>query len=269
VPTGGLGANAYFSAAMVPPPRTTRTVGHVVIWRHPDLGTPVGVDEPGKPNGRADAQRIGNSAGLFESSTATQAVTNLPSQVQSGTPPLHAYGRSRPDAYRPVPRPAMNNSVSTRRLQCLPDRASQSSGRDRPLHPPEVSRLDGAMHYDVGIAYEALELPDDAIYEFELAADDPTWAFPSWRSVGRLHHARLRWDEALRAYERALDFIDATEPSALRVQEELALAQEHTPLPGTVESRPAMPENDDPTPENDDPMSNERDVDQAFDDLFS
>lgn len=118
------------------------------------------------------------------------------------------------------------------------------------------------MHYDVGIAYEALELPDDAIYEFELAADDPTWAFPSWRSVGRLHHACLRWDEARRAYERALNFVDATEPSAQRVQEELALAQEHTPLPGTVEARPATPENDDLT-------LNERDVDQAFDDMFS
>lgn len=139
--------------------------------------------------------------------------------------------------------------------------AFDPSVQDAPLHPPEVARIDGATHYEVGVAYEQMGLPDDAIYEFELAADDPAFRLSSWRSVGRLHHLQLRWEQAQQAYEQALASPGDAEGKLHELREALSLVRSRTPLPGAVQEK-------DPAASSPEALVDEDDVEQAFDDLF-
>lgn len=140
------------------------------------------------------------------------------------------------------------------------------------LHPPEVSRIDGATHYEVGVAYEELQLPDEAVYEFELAADDPEWAFSSWRSVGRVHHSRERWDEARVAYVRALEVVGRDAAEARDVSAALDLVAHRTPLPPKAacdDGIEVLDPDDLELIEDVEPVDVVKDeVDAAFDDLF-
>lgn len=143
------------------------------------------------------------------------------------------------------------------------------------IHIPRVSHIDGATHFETGIAYQDLLLPDDAIYEFELAADDPNWAFPSWNVVGRLQHERRAWEDAKRAYAQALAAAGDDTPGTTEVREALSLAEHRTPLPPrlalaneddieTLDSIELEPLDDEPA----DAVEGDE-VDRAFDELFS
>ena len=154
----------------------------------------------------------------------------------------------------------MTDMVTPNRHQYASPVAFAASMREEPIHPPEITRIDGATHYEVGVAYEEMGLPEDAIYEFELAAEDPAFRLSSWRSVGRLHHAQRRWDQAQHAYEHALASTAEAGGQAHEVRQALELVQSRTPLPSAVAQKPATPANE--------ALLDEHDVEQAFDDLF-
>lgn len=69
----------------------------------------------------------------------------------------------------------------------------------------QVSEGDSATHYDLGVAYKEMGLLPDACTEFELAARDPHRQCMCFGMIGMIQLERGNLDEAITAFEEALN----------------------------------------------------------------
>jgi tetratricopeptide (TPR) repeat protein len=68
----------------------------------------------------------------------------------------------------------------------------------------QVAETDSATHYDLGLAYREMDLLDDAIDEFEMAARDPERACVCQSMIGMIHRARGNANAAIEAFNKGL-----------------------------------------------------------------
>jgi len=140
------------------------------------------------------------------------------------------------DAYKNILTIVPDHPVATQRLQALT--RILDAGTKSPFDLDEifsafkkgvattVSDHDYAAHYDLGIAYHEMDLIDDAVGEFEKAAQSPDKEVDAWTMIGL---CRLSQDDsfgAVEAFRRALQSPSCTPEQALAVRYEMAQACE-------------------------------------------
>jgi tetratricopeptide (TPR) repeat protein len=124
------------------------------------------------------------------------------------------------------------------------DRASGTASAASPAEPTEqvdveevfakfkegVAKQIGAddtqSHYDLGLAYKDMGLLDDAIREFEAAANDPRRACVCHSMIGTIHLERGHINEAIEALLRGLEVADKTKDQEAALSYELGAAFE-------------------------------------------
>jgi tetratricopeptide (TPR) repeat protein len=74
----------------------------------------------------------------------------------------------------------------------------------------QVSDHDSSTHYDLGVAYKEMKLFGDAIEELKLAARDPSLECNCYSMVGLIYAEQEKWEEAGKAYTRALSSVKKT-----------------------------------------------------------
>ncbi|WP_394837371.1 tetratricopeptide repeat protein [Pendulispora rubella] len=90
---------------------------------------------------------------------------------------------------------------------------------------------DADMHYDLGIAYREIGKFDDAIREFELAANDPTRTCVCESMIGQIHMDRGALPDAIDAFSRGLAAKTRTPEQETMLAFELGNAYEEKNLP--------------------------------------
>jgi tetratricopeptide (TPR) repeat protein len=90
----------------------------------------------------------------------------------------------------------------------------------------QVEDNDSATHYDLGVAYKEMNLLQDAISEFLLAARDPARACVCHSMVGMIEQDRGRLDDAIAAFQLALKAPEKTSDQELSLFYELGLLHE-------------------------------------------
>ncbi len=88
----------------------------------------------------------------------------------------------------------------------------------------EVAIDDFRTHYDLGIAYKEMGLVDEAIQEFEHAAQSPGLRREACVMIAVCHRDRSDLGEAARWYRRALEAMDGSQDAASDLRYELAEA---------------------------------------------
>ena len=90
---------------------------------------------------------------------------------------------------------------------------------------------DADMHYDLGIAYREIGKLDDAIREFELAANDPNRTCVCESMIGQIHMDRGALPDAIDAFSRGLAARARTPEQETMLAFELGNAYEEKNLP--------------------------------------
>jgi tetratricopeptide (TPR) repeat protein len=90
----------------------------------------------------------------------------------------------------------------------------------------QIGADDAQSHYDLGVAYQAMALTDDAIREFETAARDPRRACVCHSMIGMIHLERGNINEAIESLLRGLEAPDRTKDQEAALSYELGAAYE-------------------------------------------
>jgi tetratricopeptide (TPR) repeat protein len=90
----------------------------------------------------------------------------------------------------------------------------------------QIGADDAQSHYDLGVAYQAMALTDDAIREFETAARDPRRACVCHSMIGMIHLERGNINEAIESLLRGLEAPDRTKDQEASLSYELGAAFE-------------------------------------------
>jgi len=69
----------------------------------------------------------------------------------------------------------------------------------------QIAEDDSETHYNLGVAYQEMELYEDAINEFEVASNNPALQHDAYFMMGNCCREMENLEEALHNYERALD----------------------------------------------------------------
>ena len=91
---------------------------------------------------------------------------------------------------------------------------------------------EGRSHVDLGVAYKEMGLPDEAIRELKIGANDPDHACVAWSTIGQINAERGQWDGALDAYSRGLNSNSRTAEQETFLSYEIARCYE---AQGTIE----------------------------------
>jgi tetratricopeptide (TPR) repeat protein len=95
----------------------------------------------------------------------------------------------------------------------------------------DVSESDAATHYDLALAYKEMGLFSDALKEAELAARDPQRECMCYATIGVIHFDQGHLDEAIAAYQRALEAEHKTPEQEIGLEYDLAKAYERQAKP--------------------------------------
>jgi tetratricopeptide (TPR) repeat protein len=90
----------------------------------------------------------------------------------------------------------------------------------------QIGADDAQSHYDLGVAYQAMGLFDDAVREFETAAQDPHRACVCQSMIGMIHLERGAINEAIEALLRGLEAPERTRDQEASLAYELGAAHE-------------------------------------------
>lgn len=90
----------------------------------------------------------------------------------------------------------------------------------------QVSESDSATHYDLGVAYKEMGLSNDAIAEFELAAQDPARECMCWAMVGMIQLELGQVQKSIDAYLRGLQAAQKTVDQEMSLYYDLGVAHE-------------------------------------------
>jgi tetratricopeptide (TPR) repeat protein len=90
----------------------------------------------------------------------------------------------------------------------------------------QIGADDAQSHYDLGVAYQAMGLFEDAVREFETAAQDPQRACVCLSMIGMIHLERGAINEAIEALLRGLEAPERTRDQEATLAYELGTAHE-------------------------------------------
>ncbi len=90
----------------------------------------------------------------------------------------------------------------------------------------QIGADDAQSHYDLGVAYQAMGLHDDAVREFETAAQDSRRACVCFSMIGMLHLERGHINEAIASLLRGLEAPERTREQEASLAYELGTAHE-------------------------------------------
>ncbi|MBK7972275.1 MAG: tetratricopeptide repeat protein [Deltaproteobacteria bacterium] len=90
----------------------------------------------------------------------------------------------------------------------------------------QIGVEDADTHYNLGIAYKEMALIDDAIHEFEIAAQDPTWRADALTMIALCHEDNEDLETAIDFLKEALDSEGVTQEKATGLLYEIGLAHE-------------------------------------------
>ena len=90
----------------------------------------------------------------------------------------------------------------------------------------QIGVEDADTHYNLGIAYKEMALIDDAIHEFEIAAQDPTWRADALTMIALCHEDNEDLETAIDFLKEALDSEGLTQEKTTGLLYEIGLAHE-------------------------------------------
>jgi len=90
----------------------------------------------------------------------------------------------------------------------------------------QIGNEDADTHYNLGIAYKEMALIDDAIHEFEIAAQDPTWRVDALTMMALCHEDNEELEKAISFLKEALETEGVTQEKATGLLYEIGLALE-------------------------------------------
>lgn len=90
----------------------------------------------------------------------------------------------------------------------------------------QVSDNDSATHYDLGVAYKEMRLFGDAIEELKMAGRNTSLECNCYSMIGLIYAEQEEWDEASKAYNRALSAAKKTVAQEANVYYDLGHAHE-------------------------------------------
>ena len=90
----------------------------------------------------------------------------------------------------------------------------------------QLSPEDYETHYNLGIAYKEMALIDDAIHEFETAAQDPAWRVDALTMIALCHEDNGDLETAIAFLKEGLETDGITQEKTTGLLYEIGLAQE-------------------------------------------
>ena len=87
----------------------------------------------------------------------------------------------------------------------------------------QIPQDDSETHYNLGVAYQEMELFDDAIQEFKIACENPALQHDAYFMMGNCAKELNRLDEAVEHYENALSVGGLSQEQACAIRYEQAV----------------------------------------------